>query len=215
MTKPASGLSSALPENYFFTDGFGQATEGQLTPTELRWSTKVAKKQVSIGGKVTDDVDVTLQNGGWLQNAEGNRTPFTLRGTVYLAYKKPVQRPVAPEGATVLTTMKQTVDSVAKFTSKDIKVPLNTKAKYATVQWCLVDEDQTDDAKGKAEEWCDDYGVPSETFKIVGPEVETQAIEKGEVAFCGLRTKSRILPRCARRSRSRRLIASRSRSSAK
>ncbi|WP_396453077.1 hypothetical protein [Leucobacter aridicollis] len=182
VVSPPNGLDGSLPKDYFFTDGFGQASEGQLTPTELRWSTKVAKKQVPIGGKVTDDVDVTLQNGGWLQNAEGNRTPFTLRGTVYLANKKPVQQPVAPEGAQVLTTTKQTVDSVAKFTSKDIKVPLNTKAKYATVQWCLVDEDQTDDAKGKAEEWCDDYGVPSETFKIVGPAVETQAIEKGSVA---------------------------------
>ena len=182
VVSPPNGLDSSLPKNYFFTDGFGQASEGQLTPTELRWSTEVSKKQVPIGDKLTDDVDVTLQNGGWLQNAEGKRTPFTLRGTVYLADKKPVQQPVAPKGAKVLTTTKQTVDSVAEFTSKDLNVPLNTKAKYATVQWCLFDEDQTEDAKGKAEEWCDDYGVPSETFKIVGPEVETQAVEKGSVA---------------------------------
>lgn len=175
---PAGTGETSLPENYFFTDGFGQVTEGQITPTSLRWSTELSTDTVSIGGSFTDDVHVTLKDGGWLQT-DGTQTPFVLRGTVFASDVEPSQAPAAPADAEVVATSELTVTQTGTVTSDAISIPFDTDANYLTVQWCLADEDQAPNAVGKAEEWCDDYGVPSETAEISRPQVETTALGLG------------------------------------
>ncbi len=177
----------SLPENYFFTDGFGQASEGQLTPSNLEINTELSDHSVVIGGSVTDDVTLNLLRGGWLQDENGGRTAFNLRGTVYLTDEAPVQQETAPADAVILgtTSVSANTPGVA-VTSESIRVPLSTDAQYLTVQWCLLDEDQTDSARGKAVETCDDFGVPSETAEIVRPTVTTQAkplVAPGDTMF--------------------------------
>ena len=187
VVNPSNGRSASLPENYFFTDGFGQASEGQLTPSNLVISTELSDHSVVIGGSVTDDVTLNLLRGGWLQDENGGRTAFNLRGTVYLTDEAPVQQETAPADAVILgtTSVSANTPGVA-VTSESIRVPLSTDAQYLTVQWCLLDEDQTDSARGKAVETCDDFGVPSETAEIVRPTVTTQAkplVAPGDTMF--------------------------------
>ncbi len=178
ITNPPGGHPS-LPENYYFTDGFGKVSEGQITPSDISFTTQLSTDSVTIGGTFTDDVSVYLNKGGWLQT-DGGRTPFTLRGTVYTLDEKPEQQATAPADAEVLTTTMMNIDSPDEtFTSEAVQIPYTSDDKYVTVQWCLLDEDQAENAVGKAKEYCDDFGVPSETAEITRPEVSTQAQPDG------------------------------------
>ncbi|WP_053353901.1 hypothetical protein [Leucobacter musarum] len=181
--KPIAGTaSSSLPEKYHFTDGYGQKNESQWTPTELEFKTKLSADEIGIGNDYTDEVEVKLAGGGgWLQTG-GKRTPATLRGTVYGSETKPEQQKTAPKDAVVLQTTTMTADTPGqKRTSDVLSVPIDAQYNYLTVQWCVLDEDQTGAAKGKFLDACDDYGVPSETAKVLRPEVTTQAQETGAV----------------------------------
>ncbi|MFV0435002.1 MAG: hypothetical protein ACK5LO_13610 [Leucobacter sp.] len=169
----------SIPVDYFFTDGFGQIGEGQITPSDISFTTQLSDTEVAIGGKFTDDITVSLNKGGWLQT-NGARTEFTLRGTVYTTDEQPEKQKNAPEGAEVLTTTTTTINGPDEtFTSDEIQIPYTSTDNWVTVQWCLLDEDQTDDARGKAKEYCDDWGVPSESAEILRPEVTTQAQPDG------------------------------------
>lgn len=82
----------------------------------------------------------------------------------------------------MLQTTKLVVDTPGQKSTSDIlSLPIDTKANYITVQWCVFDEDQPASSKGKFEETCDDYGVPAETAKVIRPKVTTQAQEVGAV----------------------------------
>lgn len=178
---PANTGESSLPVQYFFTDGFGQVSEGQITPSSIEFSTQLSTNKVVIGDSFTDDVSIYLKKGGWLQT-DGERTPFTLRGTAYTTDQKPSQQETAPADAEILTTVFLDVNNPDEtFTSELMSVPLASDDNYVTMQWCLLDEDQADSARGKAVEFCDDFGVPSETAKIVHPEVTTKAQPVGAV----------------------------------
>lgn len=180
---PVNGDPS-IPEHYFFTDGFGQATEGQITPSNVRFTTELSATQVTIGDSFTDAISVYLVSGGWLQDSAGGRTAFTLRGTVYGLDEEPVQQASAPEDTEVLSTTFLTVNAPGQtFESDPIQVPVATGATWLTVQWCLLDADQTEAAAGKAAQWCDDFGVPAESARVLRPEVTTQA--QSEAAVLG------------------------------
>ena len=174
--------AASLPEKYHFTDGYGVKTETQWTPTELEFKSDLSASEITVGNDYTDDLEVKLAGGGgWLQT-DGKRTPATVRGTVYASDSKPKQQKNAPEGAEVLQTTTMTVDTPGqKRTSDILSLPIDTKANYITVQWCVLDEDQPAASKGKFEETCDDYGVPAETAKVIRPKVTTQAQEVGAV----------------------------------
>ncbi|TDP89525.1 hypothetical protein EDF62_3256 [Leucobacter luti] len=171
-----------LPANYFFTDGYGQATEGQHSPTQVRLTTELSTDSVSIGDSFTDTLNVTLAKGGWLQGDDGKRLPFTITGTAYLSEEKPAQTPTAPEGAEVLGTVTATTSSPEEtIVSDPIYVPLSAKGNFVTMQWCFSPENQPAASAGKVEAWCDDYGVAAETAEIVRPEVSTTAQVTGTV----------------------------------
>ncbi|MFD5600785.1 hypothetical protein ACFWHR_12115 [Leucobacter sp. NPDC058333] len=181
--KPIQGKSaSSLPENYHFTDGYGQENESQWTPTELEFKSDLSASEITIGDDYTDALEVNLAGGGgWLQT-DGKRTPATVRGTVYASDSKPKQQEKAPKDAQVVQTTQLVVDTPGqKLTSDILSLPIDTKANYITVQWCVLDEDQPASSKGKFEETCDDYGVPAETAKVLRPEVTTQAQKTGAV----------------------------------
>lgn len=174
-------MEPSIPVNYFFTDGFGQISEGQITPSDISFSTQLSGDQFVIGDTFTDDVTAFLNKGGWLQTG-GERTAFTLTGTVYALDKAPKQQATAPADTEVLATSQMTINGPDETkTSEPIQIPIDTDAKYLTVQWCLLDANQTDEAKGKAKEFCDDFGVPAESAEILRPEVTTQAQPEGAV----------------------------------
>ncbi|WP_188045416.1 hypothetical protein [Leucobacter sp. cx-169] len=179
VVSPASGHSS-LPENYFFTDGFGTVSEGQLTGSDIQFSTQLSDDQVTIGGSFTDELNVFLANGGWLQT-DGARTEFVVQGVVYGLNERPTQSDEVPADAAVMATTQMTINGPGKVNSEPITVPLNTEYDFLTVRWCLTDDLQTPENAGKAVEFCDDFGVPSETAEIVRPEVSTLAQPDGAV----------------------------------
>ncbi|MDA3146525.1 hypothetical protein JSO19_03930 [Leucobacter sp. UCMA 4100] len=173
------GEHPSIPKDYFFTDGYGQAKEGQTVPTSLELSTQLSAPKVVIGDSFTDEVEISLVDGGWLRGADGKRLPYELVGTIYLQDGKPVQQATAPAEATEMAKVKMTADDTGKFKSETIDVPLTTKQDHLTVQWCVKGAEQPGASKHKVEDFCDDYGVPSETAKILRPEVTTQAQESG------------------------------------
>ena len=179
LINPASGHAS-LPADYFFTDGFGQALEGQTVPTSIEFSTQLSSNEVAMGETITDEIEVSLHDGLWLRGADGKRLPYTLEGSVYLSDEEPVQQSVVPENARKVTSFALTVDDTGKMTSDPFRVPV-TSAGWLTVQWCVTGEDQVGESQYKVEDFCDDYGVPSETAEILKPEVTTQAQEQGAV----------------------------------
>lgn len=179
--KPKTGTPS-IPANYFFTDGFGKAAEGQVTPTDLELSTNLKSDTVTLDKlTLTDVLDSKLVEGGWLQ-AGGKRIPVTVRLTAYGQNGKVEQTPLAPAGAkeisrttVVLNGPKEQVESPEmKISLEDFKA-----FEGGAVQACIVDEDQPEASRGFFTETCDDYGAKNEVFKFVKPAITTKAQEKG------------------------------------
>lgn len=173
VANPPFGTTS-LPVNYYFTDGFGKSTEGQITPSDIRFTTELSSHQLAIGDTLTDTLSVYLGSGGWLQTG-GERTPFRVRGTFYQSDTAPEQSATVPNDAEVVAETFVTVNAPNTLVESDgVELPVGTTG-YITARWCLLDADQTPSARGKAQEYCDDYGVPSETAHIVPPAAYTVA----------------------------------------
>lgn len=172
---PVSGEPS-IPDGYRFADHFGAAHEGQIVPTDLRFVTNLSSSTVPLGGQLSDEVTV-LPGSGWLQGDDGQRLPFVLRGAVYLTEEQPVRQADPSADAELLTRdLTVTVNQPGEVLNSDIfSIPVTSKKRWVTVQWCVLDEDQSPEARGMAAEYCDDFGVPSETAEIVYPIVTTEA----------------------------------------
>lgn len=183
VTNP-SRSDPSIPKNYFFTDGFGKAAEGQVTPTDLELSTNLKSDTVTLDKlTLTDVVDSKLVEGGWLQ-AGGKRIPATVRLTAYGQNGPIEQTPLPPTGAkeiarttVVLNGPKEQVES------PEMKISLEDYKAFegGAVQACIVDEDQPEASRGFFTETCDDYGAKNEVFKFVKPAITTKAQEKGSL----------------------------------
>ncbi|WP_166987702.1 hypothetical protein [Canibacter zhoujuaniae] len=178
-----AGISGApaIPEKYFFTDGFGQRTEGQTVPTELTLTTKVRDTARSIGETTVDAVAAHPENGGWLQDAQGNRVPVTLSGIAYYSASKPQRQSGVPADAVAvgqpLSVLVNSPNDPVE--SAEFRVPLTLREGYISFVWCVHREDQPETVRGLVKEGCDDYGIPEETFKVNTPEVATKAQAQG------------------------------------
>ncbi len=182
--KPNAELGCrVLPQNYFFTDGFGTAGETQVGKMRQTFTTKLSTHETSLGDSFTDDITVSeMQN--WVRDDEGARIPLTLTGTAYLVAGPELAQSVdIPEHAVQLATMQVTTDPGLNgqvLTSSPIKIPVSTLRdyKHVTMRWCIDDEDQLPRAQGFWEERCDDFGIPEESARIVHPEVRRKRSHK-------------------------------------
>lgn len=173
-------LCSALPTNYFFSDGFGTAGETQIGKSSPVFHTEISTRITELNGVLNDRVEIPhLPN--WLRDDSGARIPLTLTGTAYLVPGPELTQSAAvPEGAIELETFLLTTQSELNEQTLDspaVTIPIDTSSEfeYVTWRWCVIDEDQQEHARGFWEESCDDFGVPNESARIVHPEVRTTA----------------------------------------
>jgi len=167
-----ANVQNFLTDGYYFKDRFGQVNETHVTPTKLDISTEVTETEVAIGDPITDNVTVSLKDGGWLSDGNG-RIPVTLTGTAYYTATEPVTAASAPADTEVIGTTSLTVNRQGTKESDPLTVPI--REGYVTFQWCIMEANQPEQYRGMIAEKCDFWGVPSETAKIVAPEVTTQA----------------------------------------
>lgn len=171
-----------LPADYLFSDRFGLVEEGQVVPTSLRWTTQLRDRELTLDKMVLHDtVTPVLAHGAWLRGDDGARIPATLRLTAYQTDTEPSRQATPPDEATELTTSLVTASTPEQeITADPMPIPFETRG-WVTVQTCLLEEDQVSEAVGYFEEWCDDFGIPAETAKIVPPEVRTEAVPQALV----------------------------------
>lgn len=159
-----------LPAEYTFADDFGLVDEGHVTATRLRWSTQLLSQELTLDRlRLEDRITVTLQDGAWLRDAAGARIPARIRLSVYGSDTQPRQQSAVPVGAEEIARGMVEVRSPGRSILADpIELPSHTRG-WVTVRACLVAEDQPEEARGFIEEWCDDYGMPAETARIIEP----------------------------------------------
>ncbi|MGK0721125.1 hypothetical protein [Leucobacter sp. W1478] len=160
-----------IPQGYLFRDEFGLVEEGHVTPTRLSWATELVSNELTLDHMhLTDRVTVTLHGGAWLRDETGKRIPARIRLSVYGSTDQPRQQSEVPEGAEVIAQGFVEVNAPNRMVTSDpISLPSSTRG-WVTIRACLVAEDQPEEWRGYIEEWCDDYGVPAETARIVEPE---------------------------------------------
>ncbi|MBT1034813.1 hypothetical protein KJY78_00370 [Canibacter sp. lx-45] len=174
----------AFPEKYFYTDGFGAREETQVGKMPVKFKTELSAAELTVGTEFTDTVKISAKDN-WLRDSNGDRIPLTLTGTAYLysGVELP-QSATVPDSAVAIGTVKVTTDPAKNeqdLVSPAIRLPLNTDPKYSfvTMRWCVVDADQS--TPGIWDETCDDFGVPTESAKIVRPIVVSKALKNASV----------------------------------
>ena len=166
--------SEVLEAGGRYADSFGVRAERQLVPTELRWETRLEQREVTPESRTLEDrVRATLVGGGWLRDETGERIPANVRLTFYQVDERPRRQPTPPPAARELGAVTVTLSEPdAWIAAPPFAVPASERG-WVTVRACLFAEDQDADAVGTIAEWCDDFGVPDETAKIVEQATET------------------------------------------
>lgn len=168
---PEVRSAQLLAADYHFTDEFGLVEEGHVTATRLRFATELLSNEVTIEQlQLTDRLTVSLHGGAWLRDETGSRIPARIRLSVYASSLLPRQQSEIPVGAQEIARGFVEVNAPNRTVISDpIGLPVGTRG-WVTIRACLVAEDQPEQWRGYVEEWCDDYGVPAETARIVEPE---------------------------------------------
>lgn len=150
------------------SDRFGVAAERQFVATELRWETRLLENSLAPGSRVLEDtVRASAVGGSWLRDEAGKRIPANVRLTIYQSDTAPTRQAAAPSSAQELGAVFVELNEADTWVAAPpFEIPSAAKG-WVTVQACLFEEDQDVAAVGKISEWCDDYGVPSETAELV------------------------------------------------
>ncbi|KQR49149.1 hypothetical protein ASF87_10165 [Microbacterium sp. Leaf161] len=177
-----------LPEDYSFTDNFGQTVETSITPMQFTVSTHVVDKEVLLSGPAADTAAVTT-DGLWLQQ-NGQNIPVVTRWDAYYdpraaADINEVPGTEIPDEAVHLGTHTETVTDNANISTPTtledgaIRVPASGEGSIVWV-FSILRVDQ-DDTAGYIVDVVDNYGVPSEISTILQPTVATQASAGGSI----------------------------------
>lgn len=169
---PEVRSGALIPEDYGYADDFGLAAEGQVSPTRLRWKTRLEDRVLGLDELVLHDVvTAEAEDGVWLRDGSGDRVPARLRLTAYQSDTRPERASAVPEDARELAHgFAEVTDPGVAVAAEAIPLPDSTRG-WVTVRTCLVAEDQAEELRGLTEEWCDDYGIPAETARIDVPAV--------------------------------------------
>ena len=164
--------SALIAEGSVFADSFGVKAESQLVPTELRWVTRLRERTLEPHNLLLEDsVRVSLHGGSWLRTETGDRIPANIRFTVYRTDEEPVIQARPPAGTETLGHVFAEVSELDTWVDAPrFRLPEGTTG-WVTVQACLLAEDQPAEVRGYIAEWCDDFGVPEETARILPPEI--------------------------------------------
>ncbi|MFK3672486.1 hypothetical protein ACI2IX_20145 [Leifsonia aquatica] len=165
---------ATLPDGYKYAEEFGAKSQTQIVPSDISFSTKLDKTEVTMGGTVIDTITPALSGGAWLI-VDGQRVPVPLEQKVYYSADEIAQSPTVPEGAELIGTYHATLTGPTAVKGEPIKVGF--RGGFVTVVTCIDVDAMPEGHRGlvNAENPCDGYGVPDETVKVVGVGVETQA----------------------------------------
>lgn len=157
-----------LPDGYEMADDFGITDEGHVVPSKLRWSTELVDHELDPDRLVLEDrITVEAADGAWLQDRDGEHVPARIRLTVYQSDTLPDRSARTPEEAVEISQVFVDVHEPGEpVDAEPIHLPAATRG-WVTIQACLFHEDQPEAWRGYAQEWCDDYGIPEETAKVV------------------------------------------------
>jgi len=165
-------IKKQIPVGYVFVDRFGQVAETSVVPSTIMFETRLVEAQVTMGGGVADVITPALAGGAWL-TVDGARVPVTVTGTTYFSPNRPEVSALPPAGAEAVSTHTAVLTGLSPVMSEPIIAPY--RAGFLTVQWCVVAADQPAQFRGMVDDYCDRYGVPSETVEVVGPTFATLA----------------------------------------
>lgn len=177
-----------LPDDYSFTDRFGQKAETSITPMQVTVTTEVVEKEVLLSGPAADTAAVTPE-GLWLQQDGENITVIGRWDAYYdpraAADIDEVPGTTIPEEAVHLGTVTETLTGAGTVSTPTdledgaIQVPASGEGSIVWVFSILrADQGATGDY---VVEVVDNYGVPSEISTILQPEVTTQAVAGGRI----------------------------------
>lgn len=170
--QPAN-VAKFLPVNYAFLDRFAQVVETSIVASNIQFSSKMTSPKVGLGKSATDTFTPSLHDGGWIIKDDGTRVPVVLTHTVRYTAEAPTVAAEAPEDVEVISTFHTTLTGPETVETEPIEGGL--RPGFINVQTCIVTEDQAAEDQGLVDEWCDPFGLPDETFQVVGPDVTTQA----------------------------------------
>ncbi len=173
--------AEVIPPDYRYQHDYGLVEETQVTPMQLRFETQVSAQTVSPGSSIADLITPRTENGGWIADGDGT-IPLELEGTAYFSETLPEVSAEAPENAEILDVQRITIFNPDEILSNPIPTPY--REGWVTVQWCVHPDSQVSRYSHLIEDWCDDYGVPSETVQLEWPTVTTtstsQVYEDGQ-----------------------------------
>lgn len=161
-----------LPAGYEHADRFGLAIEGHVSPTRLRWKTTLEDRTLEVDDLVLRDaITVTAEDDVWLRDEAGERVSARIRLTAYQSDSRPIASRAVPGDAREAGHGFVTVDEPGDVHEPVLLELPATTTGWVTVRACLLAEDQPSAVRGLVQEWCDDYGMPSETARILPPEL--------------------------------------------
>lgn len=169
--------SGLLEPGGVYADNFGVSAESQLVASELRWITALKERELSQERLVLEDsIRVSLNGGSWVRDEFGERIPATIRFTVYQSDEQPERLAEPPVEAREIGRFFTEVSTVDEWIdAPPFDLPAGTTG-WVTVRACLFVEDQEQRVRGYLKEWCDDFGVPEETARIIEPEIPAEVV---------------------------------------
>lgn len=166
-----------IPVGYEYADAFGQVEETHISPFSPAGTSQISATELALGAQVTDTLTTSYSGGNWLEDAAG---PITVnyRVTAYFVPGDPAV-PLAvttapPAAAVTLGTQLLPARGVTTLTAAPVTAPTGTLG-HVSYQWCVLTADQNAAYKGWTHDWCDQFGLPSESARVDGPEVATKA----------------------------------------
>ncbi|MGX5680239.1 hypothetical protein [Schumannella luteola] len=162
-----------LPDDYTFADQFGLVAESHVVPMSLRAASQVGTAEAGFGAAIGDSLSVSIDHDLWLIDS-GQPIPAVFEGTAYFVPgdSAPVPSDSVPAEAVVVGTAEITAPGPGVYeASTTVTAP--SRAGFVSWVWRL---DPDSASAPYFAPWTDQFGLPSETARILPPTVSTLAV---------------------------------------
>ena len=164
-----------LPPGYRFEDAFGLPLETVAVPFVPTIATAFDAATSPPGAALVDRVALGAHDGHWLLEADGGPVEVVAEGRYWFVREAPERAAEPPPEAELLATHVVAGRGPGTVAAPPVAAPDETG--WVVAQWCVV-------ASQVVEARCDDWGVPSETVRIVaapppGPPLPPQLAATG------------------------------------